>query len=40
VSADAPVISSRPSMKVLKKLIRDDGEDELPTTDPFGDPGE
>jgi len=37
VATDAPVVSSRPSMKVLKKLIREETDEELPTTDPFGD---
>ena len=33
--AEAPVISSRPSMKVLKKLMRPEDDDELQPTDPF-----
>ncbi|MFA6957640.1 MAG: ribonuclease H-like domain-containing protein [Thermoanaerobaculia bacterium] len=37
VGPDTPVISSRPSMKVLKKLIREEDDEELPTTDPFAD---
>lgn len=36
-AAEGPVISSRPSMKVLKKLMRDEEEVELPSTDPFAD---
>lgn len=34
-ASDVPVISSKPSMKVLKKLLRPEDDDELQPTDPF-----
>lgn len=39
-SSEGPVISSRPSMKVLKKLMRNENDDELQPTDPFAEKDE
>ena len=39
-ASDVPVISSKPSMKVLKKLLRPEDEDELQPTDPFAEKDE
>ncbi len=39
-ATDGPVISSRPSMTVLKKLMRSEDDDELPPTDPFSSDSE
>ncbi|MCM2315395.1 MAG: ribonuclease H-like domain-containing protein [Thermoanaerobaculia bacterium] len=39
-ASEAPVISSKPSMKVLKKLLRPEDDDELQPTDPFAEKDE